>query len=62
MNTKEDVQHRLELVTKKHKHQHEIVSALEAEKAPEKAIKSAKVLKLKLKDEMEYLGRLNFED
>jgi hypothetical protein len=55
MKTQEDIEHRLKLVTKKHKHQHQIVHALEAEKAPEKAIKSAKVLKLKLKHEIEYL-------
>lgn len=58
MKTQEDIAYRLKLVTDKHQHQHNIISALEAEKAPDKAIKSAKVLKLKLKDEMEYLKRL----
>lgn len=58
MKTKEDFEHRLELVTSRHKHQHEIVHALEAEKAPEKAIKAAKVLKLNLKDEMHELQKM----
>ena len=35
-----------------------MVEALEAEKAPEKHVKAAKVKKLKLKDEIEYLSSL----
>jgi hypothetical protein len=43
---------------KKHKHQHQIVESLEAEKAPEETIKRAKIEKLKLKDEIENLKRM----
>ena len=52
MNTKEDVQHRLELVTKKHKHQHEIVHALEAEKAPEEFVIKLKAELSEIKSKM----------
>ena len=55
MNTKT----RIEEVTKAHKHQHSIVETLEAEKAPEETITKAKIVKLKLKDELEYLYKLN---
>jgi hypothetical protein len=43
---------RLEYVKTKHKKQHDIVEALEAEKAPEESIAYAKRLKLSLKDEI----------
>jgi len=46
------------IVEKEHKHLHKVVEALEAEKAPEDAIKQAKVKKLKLKDEIENLKRM----
>lgn len=42
----------------KHKHQHDIVESLEAEKAPEESIRRAKIEKLKLKDEIENLKRM----
>ncbi len=42
----------------KHNHQHAMVEALEAEKAPEESIKRAKIEKLKLKDEIENLKRM----
>jgi hypothetical protein len=42
----------------KHRHQHKLVEALEAEKAPEQTIRSAKIKKLKLKDEIEKLKRM----
>ena len=59
MKTAEDVEYRLNLITKEHARLHKTIEALEAEKAPEKHIKSAKVKKLKLKDEMAYLSNLN---
>ena len=55
MNTKT----RIEDVTKAHKYQHSVVETLEAEKAPEETITKAKIVKLKLKDELEYLHKLN---
>ena len=58
MKTKEDIQYRLDFVTNEHTKLHKTVEALEAEKAPEKSIKAAKVKKLKLKDEIEYLSSL----
>ncbi len=59
MKTAEDIKYRLELVTKEHANQHKMIEALEAEKAPDKSIKAAKVKKLKLKDEIMYLSNLN---
>ena len=47
-----NTEYRIELLKKKHKRQHSIVEALEAEKAPEKAIQKAKVEKLLIKDEI----------
>jgi hypothetical protein len=61
MKTKEDIEYRLNLITKQHAKQHQMVEALEAEKAPEKHVKAAKVKKLKLKDEIEYLSSLNID-
>lgn len=43
---------RLEFLKNKHKHQHEIVEALEAENAPELTIKRQKQIKLSIKDEI----------
>lgn len=54
----EDRKHRIKLLTTRHKDLHNKVEALEAEKAPEKYIKSFKVEKLKLKDEIVYLEKL----
>lgn len=50
--TKENDEYRLELLKKRHKHLHATVEALEAEKAPEKHTKKAKVEKLNVKDEI----------
>lgn len=47
-----NTEYRIELLKTKHKRQHSIVEALEAEKAPEKAIQKAKVEKLLIKDEI----------
>lgn len=58
MKTTADVEYRLNLITKEHAKQHKMVEALEAEKAPDKHVKAAKVKKLKLKDEIEYLSNL----
>lgn len=43
---------RLEFIKAKHKKQHAIVEALEADKAPEETIAKAKRLKLSMKDEI----------
>lgn len=43
---------RLEYIRAKHKKQHDIVEALEGEKAPEETIAYAKRLKLSMKDEI----------
>lgn len=43
---------RLEFLKKQHEKQHKIVEALEAEKAPEEAIKQQKRIKLAIKDEI----------
>lgn len=43
---------RLEYIKAKHKKQHAIVEALEADKAPEETIAKAKRLKLSMKDEI----------
>lgn len=51
----EDIKHRVQLLEDRHKHQHKVVESLIAEKAPEPAIKSAKIKKLELKDEIEKL-------
>lgn len=48
----ENTKHRIEILTVRHKKQHSIVEALEAEKAPEKAIQTAKIEKLNIKDEI----------
>ena len=53
--TTEDDEYRLELLKKRHKKQHDMVEALEGEKAPEKHTKKAKVEKLRLKDEITML-------
>lgn len=54
----EKMEARIVHLEREHKHMHQIVEALEAEKAPEDAIKVAKVKKLKLKDEIENLKRM----
>lgn len=51
----ENTKHRIEILKERHKKQHSIVEALEAEKAPEKMIKSAKLEKLNIKDEITIL-------
>jgi len=61
MKTAEDIEYRLNLITNEHARQHKVVEALEAEKAPDKHVKAAKVKKLKLKDEIEYLSSLNID-
>jgi hypothetical protein len=61
MKTAEDIEYRLNLITNEHARQHKVVEALEAEKAPDKHVKAAKVKKLKLKDEIEYLSNLNID-
>lgn len=43
---------RLDYVRSKHKKQHDIVEALEADKAPEESVNKAKRLKLFMKDEI----------
>lgn len=43
---------RLEFLKNKHKHQHNIVESLVAEKAPELTIKRQKQIKLSIKDEI----------
>lgn len=43
---------RLEYIKVKHKKQHDIVEALEADKAPEESVNKAKRLKLSIKDEI----------
>lgn len=51
MNT-DNITHRIEILKTKHKLQHSIIEALEGEKAPDRMIKSAKLEKLKIKDEI----------
>lgn len=48
----ENMKHRIDLLKARHKKQHSIVEALEAEKAPEKVIQAAKKEKLRIKDEI----------
>ena len=48
---------RLESLERKHKHQHSIIEAAEAEKAPDQFINRMKIDKLKLKDEIERIKR-----
>lgn len=55
----EDWTLRLKTLEDAHRHQHAIVESLEAENAPEEIIKSAKVKKLALKDEIERLKNAN---
>lgn len=54
----ESTKRHIEMLKEKHKKQHSIVEALEAENAPEKYIKIAKAKKLKLKDEITSLESL----
>lgn len=49
---------RLNYIEEKHKKQHAIVEALEAENAPDTYIMHAKRLKLSMKDEIETLKRI----
>lgn len=48
---------RLDALIRKHKFQHDIVEALEAERAPDDAISTAKLKKLRLKDEIERIKK-----
>jgi hypothetical protein len=48
----ENTKNRLQVLKDRHKKQHDIVEALEGEKAPEKIIKKAKLEKLTIKDEI----------
>ena len=48
---------RLESLERKHKHQHSLIEAAEAEKAPEQFVYKMKADKLKLKDEIESIKR-----
>jgi hypothetical protein len=50
--------HRIKLLEERHKKLHDTINSLEAEKAPGVYIKKAKVEKLKLKDEINYLDKL----
>ena len=49
------LENRIRFLKDQHKRQHDIVEALEAEKAPEEAIKNQKRLKLSIKDEITVL-------
>jgi hypothetical protein len=49
------IERRMEHLIALHAHQHKVVETLEAEKAPEDSIKSAKVKKLQIKDMIEQL-------
>ena len=49
------LENRIRFLKDQHKRQHDIVEALEAEKAPEEAIKNQKRLKLSIKDEITML-------
>jgi len=61
--TKENDEHRLELLKKRHKQIHSTVEALEGEKAPEKHTKKAKKEKLKVKDEITLLeNKISLQD
>ena len=53
----ENKKHRFELLYQKHRLQHNIVEALEGEKAPEESIKKAKQEKLIIKDQIETLKK-----
>lgn len=55
----EDWTIRLRHLEDAHRHQHRIVEALEAEKAPSNAIYDAKKRKLELKDQIEQIKREN---
>lgn len=46
------LENHLRFLKDQHKKQHDIIEALEAEKAPEEAIKKHKRLKLSIKDEI----------
>jgi len=54
----EDIQHRIKLLEDRHTYQHKLVETLEAEKAPGEVVASAKVNKLKLKDEINSLKKM----
>ena len=47
------LENKLEALIVKHKHQHNIVEALEGERAPDDIVHNAKIKKLRLKDEIE---------
>ena len=46
------LENRLRFLKTQHKKQHDIIEALEAEKAPEEIVKNHKRLKLSIKDEI----------
>ena len=54
----EDINHRIKLLEDRHTYQHKLVETLEAEKAPGEVVASAKVNKLKLKDEINSLKKM----
>ena len=54
----EKINHRIETLKTRHKKQHSLVEALEAENAPDLSIKNAKIEKLKIKDEITALELL----
>lgn len=54
----ENIKHRIKLLEDRHKYQHKLVEALEAEKAPSSAVAQAKIEKLQLKDEINSLKKL----
>lgn len=48
---------RLEVLKSAHQHQHKVVEALEAEKAPDQIVTQAKIKKLQLKDQIHELEK-----
>lgn len=55
-----NIQRRLEFLEDAHAHQHKLVEALEAEKAPDEVVTKAKKEKLRIKDMIAHLkGEVN---
>ena len=50
-----NIEHRIEVLTKKHKELHDRVECAEAEKVSDEFLKSMKIEKLRIKDELEKL-------
>tara|TARA_B110000503_G_scaffold137071_1_gene220608 strand:- start:603 stop:785 length:183 start_codon:yes stop_codon:yes gene_type:complete len=51
----ENIKHRISILEGRHKYKHDVVEALEAEKAPSHIIAQLKIEKLALKDEINTL-------